>query len=50
MDWLSLLQDLQSPFSVVMLAVFVAIVAWAYAPRRRRSMEDHARIPLRDDH
>jgi len=32
-----------------LLLFFVAIVGWAYAPRRRRRLEEHARIPLNDD-
>jgi cbb3-type cytochrome oxidase subunit 3 len=49
MDWLALVERLHAPLSVVMLVVFCAIVAWAYAPRRRKDMDESARIPLRDD-
>ena len=49
MDWLSLIERLHAPLSVVMLAVFCAIVAWTYTPRRRDRLDDSARIPLRDD-
>jgi len=34
---------------VWLMAIFVAIVAWAYWPKRKRKLEDHGRIPLRDD-
>ncbi len=36
---------------VLLVALFIGIVAWAYWPsaRRRRDMEDHAGIPFRDD-
>jgi cbb3-type cytochrome oxidase subunit 3 len=36
---------------VWLLLIFAAIVAWAFWPstRRKREMEDHARIPLRDE-
>lgn len=50
MDWIALIERLHSPLSVLMLALFCAIVLWTYAPRRRRQMDDSARIPLRDDH
>jgi cbb3-type cytochrome oxidase subunit 3 len=49
MSWLDLIQELHAPLAVVMLAIFCAIVAWAYAPRRRAEMDEIARIPLRDD-
>jgi cytochrome c oxidase cbb3-type subunit IV len=40
---------LKSLWVVWIAAVFVGIVVWAYWPRRKAAMEDHARIPLRDD-
>ncbi|MGO8916096.1 MAG: cbb3-type cytochrome c oxidase subunit 3 [Stellaceae bacterium] len=49
MDWVALVGYLHAPLSVLMLVIFCAIVAWTYAPRRRRDMDDSARIPLRDD-
>ncbi len=49
MDLLDLVERLHTPLLVVMVAVFGAIVLWAYAPSRRQTMEDSARIPLRDD-
>jgi cbb3-type cytochrome oxidase subunit 3 len=49
MTWLALVDQLHAPLSLLMLALFCAIVAWAYAPRRRRHMDESARIPLRDD-
>jgi cbb3-type cytochrome oxidase subunit 3 len=49
MAWLLLVERLETPLTVLMLALFCAIVAWAYAPRRRKQMDDNARIPLRDD-
>lgn len=45
----TLLDHLHAPLGVVMLAIFCAIIAWAYAPQRRPSMDEQARIPLRDD-
>lgn len=35
---------------VWLVALFVGIVAWAYWPKRKRKLEAHGRIPLRDDH
>jgi len=49
MTWLAVVDRLHAPLSLLMLVLFCAIVAWAYAPRRRRSMDESARIPLRDD-
>jgi cbb3-type cytochrome oxidase subunit 3 len=49
MHWLDLIEQLHAPLSVLMLAIFCAIVAWAYAPRQRAAMDDSAQIPLRDD-
>ena len=34
---------------VLMMIVFIGIVAWAYSPKRRDSLQAHADIPLRDD-
>ena len=49
MDMSGLVERLHAPLSVLMLIIFCAIVAWAYAPQRRREMDERARIPLRDD-
>ncbi len=49
MDLFALTEYLHAPLSVLMLAIFCAIVAWAYAPPHRADMEERARIPLRDD-
>jgi cbb3-type cytochrome oxidase subunit 3 len=49
MDWLSLIERLHAPLSLLMLVLFCAIVAWTYAPKRRGQMDESARIPLRDD-
>ncbi|MEQ8967941.1 MAG: cbb3-type cytochrome c oxidase subunit 3 [Azospirillaceae bacterium] len=34
---------------VWLLLIFVAIVAWAFWPGRKRQLEEHGRIPLKDD-
>ncbi len=36
---------------VIFMALFIGIAAWAFWPseKRKKSMKDHASIPLRDD-
>ena len=42
--------DLLREFWLVLMAVvFVAIVAWAFRPSRKREMEEHGEIPFKDD-
>lgn len=48
-DLLALLHQAELPLSVLMLVIFCLIAAWTYSPRRRQTMDDSARIPLRDD-
>jgi cbb3-type cytochrome oxidase subunit 3 len=50
MDLSALIEHLHAPLSVLMLVIFSLIVVWAYAPQRRKEMDEQARIPLRDDH
>jgi cytochrome c oxidase cbb3-type subunit 4 len=40
---------LKSFWLLWLIALFVGIVAWAYAPRRKRRLQDHGSIPLRDE-
>ncbi|MEX0760354.1 MAG: cbb3-type cytochrome c oxidase subunit 3 [Tistlia sp.] len=42
---------LRSFWVVWLMAIFVGIVLWVYWPsrRRKRRMQDHAHIPLRDE-
>jgi cbb3-type cytochrome oxidase subunit 3 len=42
---------IQTWWSVVLLIVFVAMIAWAFWPRQshKRKLEGHGQIPLRDD-
>lgn len=40
---------LASLSTVVMFVAFIAIVAWAWSRKRRRSFDEAARIPLEDD-
>ena len=49
MEWFYLAMTLRPFFLVLMLAIFLGIFLWAYAPRRRGILEDQARIPFRDD-
>ena len=32
---------IQTWWSVVLLAVFIAMIAWVFWPRRKRKLEDH---------
>ena len=34
---------------LVMLGIFTVMVAWVFAPSRKRAMEEFARIPLEDE-
>lgn len=38
-----------SIWTVVLMALFVGIVAWAWSGKRRRRFEQAARLPLEDD-
>ena len=40
---------LRSFWVVWLMALFLAIVAWAYWPSRKARLERHGRIPLEDD-
>ncbi|MCC7425664.1 MAG: cbb3-type cytochrome c oxidase subunit 3 [Alphaproteobacteria bacterium] len=48
MDLLAVYAWLRPTWIVLMLLVFVAIVAWAFWPGRRKALEAHGDIPLRD--
>jgi cytochrome c oxidase cbb3-type subunit IV len=43
------INDLRSITTVLMLAVFVGIVWWAYSARYKQAFEEAARLPLDDD-
>lgn len=49
MDLLSLFPLLRSLWVVWFMALFLGIVGWALWPSRREKMEEHGRIPLRED-
>jgi cbb3-type cytochrome oxidase subunit 3 len=48
-EFLQLLVAARPFLVVVMLAMFTALILWAYAPRRRVHLDECGRIPLRDD-
>ena len=41
--------DMSSVMTVVMMAVFIGIVLWAWSGKRREDSEAAARVPLDDD-
>ena len=41
--------DMSSLMTVVMMAVFIGIVLWAWSGKRREDFEAAARVPLDDD-
>jgi cytochrome c oxidase cbb3-type subunit 4 len=40
---------LKSLWVVWLIVLFVGIVVWAYWPSRKSKMDDHAKIPFRED-
>jgi cytochrome c oxidase cbb3-type subunit 4 len=48
-DVLELYAVLKSLWVMWFMGLFIGIVAWAMWPSRRRTLEEHARIPLRGD-
>ena len=40
---------LKSLWVVWLIAIFVGIIVWAYWPKRKAEMDDHAKIPFRED-
>lgn len=43
------INDLRSLFTVVMFAMFIGIVWWAYGGRRKQAFEEAALLPFTDD-
>ena len=41
--------DLRSLSTLFMFLVFVGIIAWSYAGKRRRDFDDAAQLPFLDD-
>jgi cbb3-type cytochrome oxidase subunit 3 len=50
MSGAELISHLQGILLTLTVVIFCGIAAWAYSPKSRKSMDDNARIPLRDDH
>mgnify|MGYP001561730926 CR=1 FL=1 len=48
MDWIAIYPTLKSLWVVWFAVLFVGIVVWVFWPSRRRRLEEHAQIPLRD--
>ena len=40
---------MKSLWVVWFMVLFVGIVIWAYGSKRKKKMEDHGRIPFRDE-
>ena len=49
MNWMDIISHLQGILLVLTVLIFVGIAFWAYSPKSRRTMDDNAQIPLRDD-
>ena len=43
------INDLRSLFTVLMFAMFIGIVWWAYSARRQQAFEEAALLPFPDD-
>ncbi len=43
------INDLRALFTVVMFAMFIAIVWWAYSDKRKQSFDEAALLPFTDD-
>lgn len=41
--------ELSSIMTVVMMAIFIGIVLWAWSGKRREDFDAAARVPLEDD-
>ena len=45
----ALVEFARSLWVLWLMAIFLGIVAWVMWPKRRRKMEQHAQIPLKDE-
>lgn len=43
------INDLRSMTTVLMMAIFIGIVGWAYSARRKEAFDEASRLPLDDD-
>ena len=48
-DLIGVIQLLQHHSIVAMMAVFIAIVLWAYWPSHKQAIEEDGQIPFRDE-
>lgn len=49
MDMMELSQSFRPLWGVWLMLLFVGILAWVLFGKKKREMDDHAHIPLRDD-
>jgi cytochrome c oxidase cbb3-type subunit 4 len=40
---------IHSVWTVMMLALFIGIIVWAWSARRKKQFDEAARLPLEDD-
>ena len=40
---------IHSIWTLLLVAIFVGIIAWAFSRRRKQSFDEAARLPLEDD-
>ena len=43
------LNDFRAWHTVLLLAIFIGIVIWAYSKRRKKSFDEAANLPFADD-
>ncbi len=49
MDLNALVEFGRSLWVLWLMAIFIGIVAWVMWPKRRKTMEEHGQIPLKDE-
>ena len=49
MDWQAISSAAASLWVVWFFLLFGAVIVWVYWPKRRKKLESHGQIPLRDD-
>ena len=48
MDWMAIAEAARSLWVVWLMAIFLAIVFWAYRPKNKKRFEDDAKIIFKD--
>jgi cytochrome c oxidase cbb3-type subunit 4 len=43
------INDIRSAMTVIMFALFLGIVFWAYSGKRKRAFDEAARLPFEED-